>query len=128
MGYTYFRSLFKVKGSQKGFTLLELLIVIAVLGVLSAIAVVNVPQFISGGYVSAANDELTKVNTAVYAYSAEHGGNYPADSTYVTGYFNGDLKATYYFDTDGDISGYDRGEWPAVIRLNTTSQLWERTP
>jgi len=121
-----FRSLSQTNTNQKGFTLLELLIVIAVLGILSAIAVVNVPQFIAGGYVSAANDELTKVNTAAYAYSAEHGGTYPVDSTYVIDYFNGELKATYYFNANGTITSYNRGNWPGVIELNLTTHLWQR--
>ena len=59
---------FRRKKGQKGFTLLELMIVIAVIGVLAAIAI---PQFMSyrqRGYNTKAKAELKSYYTACQAY------------------------------------------------------------
>jgi len=54
--------------SQKGFTLVELLIVIAILGIIAAVVVPNIGKFTEKGYVEAANAELDAVKTACMGY------------------------------------------------------------
>lgn len=53
---------------QKGFTLVELLIVVAILGALAAVALPNVSQFIGSGTSEANNTELQTVQTAMDLY------------------------------------------------------------
>jgi type IV pilus assembly protein PilA len=52
---------------QKGFTLVELLVVMVLLGVMAAVAVPSVTKFIGSGNTSAAGEELHNVMVAVTA-------------------------------------------------------------
>lgn len=64
--------IFRKKEGQKGFTLIELMIVIAIIGILAAIAI---PQFVSyrqKGYNTQAKGELKSFYTACQAYFADN--------------------------------------------------------
>jgi type IV pilus assembly protein PilA len=55
----------KIDRNSKGFTLVELLIVVAILGVLAAVVIPNVTGLAGEGQVEAAKAELTTVQTAM---------------------------------------------------------------
>ena len=59
------RRYFKKLNQMKGFTLVELLIVVAILGVLSAVVLPNVIGLADQGQVEAAKAELVTVQTAM---------------------------------------------------------------
>ena len=86
---------------EKGFTLIELLIVVAILGILAAVIIPNVSAFMGSARVSAANDEVQQVRTAIMAYYADHEA-YPDTSQSLTdeGYLTGQPKAVYDIDDD----------------------------
>jgi len=59
---------FHQKRGQKGFTLIELMIVIAIIGILAAIAIPQFTQYKAKGYNAAAKADLKNAYTAAQAY------------------------------------------------------------
>lgn len=109
--------------SQKGFTLMELLIVVAILGIIAGVVALNLGGFLIIGKLNAANTEAENIKTAAVAHYGERSA-WPSNSTDLTPYIRGTLTGTYNFDGDGLISsasGWDGLTW------NSTGQKWERS-
>ncbi|CAE6893252.1 Belongs to the N-Me-Phe pilin family [Vibrio sp. B1REV9] len=64
---------------QKGFTLIELMMVVAVIGVLAMVAIPQYQKYVAKAEVAAALSLMTGVKTNVEAYTAEYGA-FPAAS------------------------------------------------
>lgn len=63
---------------KKGFTLIELMIVIAIIGILAAIAIPQFAKYRRKAYNSSALSDLKNVRTEIEAYYADH-DSYPTN-------------------------------------------------
>jgi type IV pilus assembly protein PilA len=117
---------------KKGFTLIEILIVIAILGILAAVIIPNIAGFITSGKIAAANSEVLSLRTAIRAYQAENNTNYPTGSAAtfqadVLPYLSTTPKGTYTCDSSGVLTGTDNSYASGLI-WDATNQQWKRGP
>jgi len=65
------------KKNQKGFTLIELMIVIAIIGILAAIAIPQFSAYRARGYMAAVKTDVKNAYTAVQTYIADNPATSP---------------------------------------------------
>ncbi len=67
------------RSSESGFTLIELMIVVVILGVLAALVIPNYGRFVRNSKCARTASELRSLSTAFVAYQASY-GDFPPDS------------------------------------------------
>lgn len=87
---------------RKGFSLIELVIVIVIIGVLAAIAIPRLSRGASGAGDSALQGNLKILRTAIDLYATEHGGAFPSAANIVD-------QLTKFTDENGNVSATRTG-------------------
>ena len=102
----------KVRRGTKGFTLIELFIVIAILGMLAAIAIPAYTRYASRAKIAGVVQSMGALKTAVSAYFVKNGGTpASADVTAIKRTFGVDIAtqyATFQVDNTGVIPPQSR--------------------
>lgn len=107
---------------KKGFTLIELMIVIAILGILASVIIPNAASYYRSSRLSAANAEVAQLKMAIITYSADNNGVFPNSTVQLNNYVTGVITGNYTLDsTNGNITAGNG--WP--FTFNATSQ-WQR--
>ena len=124
----------EVRRSAAGFTLIEILLVVVIIGMLATIAAINVPKFLGQGREGKARADVSSISTAVNLYNMNKGkypsslsvlmeGNDPFmqtlpkdpwgnDYQYASSSSRKGLKfEVYSLGEDGVSSGDDIGNW-----------------
>ncbi len=116
--------------NEKGFTLLEMIMVVAVLALLSSVVLPNLAASLSNAQVAAANTEVANVETAVISYYGSH-GYWPSDTNtdlVSDGYLSTDSVYNYTFDEFGRVNVEDETTWPndANVTWSVAYHMWHK--
>jgi len=65
------------RNRRSGFTLVELLVVITILGILAAVAVQNVTKYLADARIAATRTSIGEIEKACQIYSMKHNGKFP---------------------------------------------------
>jgi prepilin-type N-terminal cleavage/methylation domain-containing protein len=140
------RSASRTARGERGFTLVELLAVLLILGGLTSVVVLAITRFLGKGTVEAANTELHQARTAIECCIGEAGSqldigapvNWDGNAGFVTATSaEGDVydasaslrgkrfKATYIVTPTGEITGVreSESEWPDI---RWATDHWEK--
>ena len=102
---------------QKGYTLIELLIVVAILGIIAAVVIPNIAGFMITGELSAANTEAEQVKTGALGYFGEFGEWPTTSDQLVPNYISGTPKAIYTIDGYGWLLLATNSSWNENIEF-----------
>ena len=112
---------------RKGFMLLELIIVVAIIGVLATVAIPNFVGMTDEAKVAKIQSDLSTIGTAMEVYHVKKGGTYPTDLSTLAG-DNGYLKEVPKPPTGaGDYTVGDKGKVTCTFNGVTYSSFGTST-
>lgn len=103
------------KRGQKGFTLIELMIVIAIIGILAAIAIPQFTAYRGRGYMAATRSDVKNAYTAAQAYFSDNPG--------ATALTAGNLTTGGFVPTTGVTVAVTSGGPSAFVLTGTHANL-----
>lgn len=109
------------RSRQKGFTLVELVMVIVIIGVLSAIIVPNFIDYVGRSQAATTKANLQVLRSAIQSFRSDNGGSWPAAdlSNLVTTYLQ-EIPADGVNDVNTVVNAVDgNGGW----HWNTTTNV-----
>ena len=97
------------KKIHEGFTLIEILIVVVIIGILAAVAIPTYFRYVKKSYASEAKISLKDIHQKCKIYMTENGGEYPSDLQTVIddGYLDSieDLEEIWEFELGVETDG-----------------------
>ena len=105
------------RASKSGFTLIELMIVIAIIAILAAVLVPNFIRARAQGQLTACKSNLRTIATAVEMYAVDNGARYPASTALLTPNYLRILPSCPAVVSDTYSGGFTSGQDPDVVNL-----------
>jgi type IV pilus assembly protein PilA len=112
----------KAKNTQEGFSLIELLIVVAIILIIAAIAIPNLLRSRMAANEASAVGSIRSINTAAVSYNSIYNNGYPSTLTQVgtTSGTQATCAASMFIDivlTSGSKSGYSFAMGPGSVAV-----------
>ena len=102
---------------KKGFTLIEMVIVVAVIAILAGLLVPMVGGLIEEARMSRCKSELKQIATAILAYNAKK-GSWPGNPNSARNY-------TYYRNAHGALNNYLAGAYGSFLNARVDTDPWK---
>lgn len=111
-----------LKKTEKGFTLLEIMIVIAIISILTTIIVPSAPKFIKKARDAKVKEQLSAIRTAVFVYFGANSGKYPGSlDDLLPDYISGFDKKWVGANADGTI-GYHSENGRVFLQMKNSTK------